>query len=235
MTTEQLIKSLKDVDWNAAIEEFSSHGTVVNDVDACCNRIAIWAKQFENAEKGNAALAFIRATQSASFHVAAACALGLYRNAAASIRSILENGLYFTYFRLHPSELTTLSRDPSYHVSRLDLISYHKLHTKDFKSNQEKLGFLSGLDSWYSDISQVVHGQIPGTWIEHTSLSSIKHDKQTLAIVVSKFKRSEELLHQLFLLTAGKELWDHFSPSSKKFLIAGMHSDIRAALGIDKS
>jgi len=235
MTTAQLKSALKAVDWNGLVDKFQGQDEALIAIDACCTRIAIWSKQFESAEKGNPALAFVRAAQTASQHVAATCALGLYRSAAASIRSILENGLYFTYFRVHKSELTTLTRDAGYYVSRGELIAYHKTHTPGFRGLQEKLGFIGNLDTWYSEISAIVHGQIPGTWVEHTSLAGIKHNEVTLNDVMEKFKKGEELLHQLYLLTVGRELWDSFSPPSKKALLAGLSGDVKTALGLDKA
>lgn len=235
MTTAQLKASLTAVNWNALVVEFQGYDDILTTIDTCSSRIAVWSKQFESADKGNPALSFVRAAQTASQHVAATCALGLYRAAAASIRSILENGLYFTYFRLHRSELTTLTRDSGYYVSRGELIAYHKIHTAGFKAIQEKFGFIGKLDSWYSEISGIVHGQIPGTWVEHTSLDGIKHNKNTVLEVVKRFKEGEELLHQLFLLTVGRELWDSFSPSSKKVLLANLPGDTKTALGLDKA
>lgn len=235
MTVAQLKSSLKTVDWGALVDEFVMHDAVLAAIDFHSTRIARWSKQFELIEKGNPALAFVRATQSASQHATAACALGLYRSAAASIRGIMENGLYFTYFRQHITELSTLARDDGYYVSRADIIAYHKIHTNGFKSLQEKVGFLGRLDRWYGEISAVVHGQIPGTWIDHSSLAEVKHDIGTLSIVLEKFEQGEELLHLLYLLTSGRELWDSFSPGAKKALIAGLPGDIRAALGLDKA
>lgn len=235
MTTAQLKSALKAVDWNALVVTFQGQDDALIAIDSCCARIAIWSKQFESADKGNPALSFVRAAQTASQHVAATCALGLYRSAAASIRSILENGLYFTYFRVHKSELTTLTRDAGYHISRGELINYHKTHTLGFKTLQEKFGFIGNLDSWYSEISGIVHGQIPGTWVEHTSLDGIKHSEETLKDVIEKFRKGEELLHQLYLLTVGRELWDSFSSSSKKVLLAGLSGDVKTALGLDKA
>lgn len=235
MTTAQLKSALKAVDWNSLVAEFESNESAVAIIDACCTRIAIWSKQFESADKGNPALSFIRASQTASQHVAATCALGLYKSAAASIRGILENGLYFTYFRIHRSELTTLARDPGYYVSRGELIAYHKIHTPDFKALQEKFGFIGNLDTWYSEVSRIVHGQIPGAWVEHTSLNGIKHNVDTLDDVVKRFKQGEELLHQLYLLTSGRELWDSFSLSAKRSLLAVLSSNIKAALGLHKA
>ena len=215
MTTAQLKSSLKAVDWNALVDAFQSNSEALTVIDSCCTRIAIWSKQLESADGKNPALSFVRASQTAAQHVAAACALGLYRSAAASIRSILENGLYFTYFRVHRSELTTLTRDSTYHISRLELIAYHKIHSPGFKSLQDKFGFVGSLDIWYSEISAIVHGQIPGIWVEHTSLDGIKYSEETLKDVLEKFRRGEELLHHLYLLTVGRELWDSFSSPSK--------------------
>lgn len=235
MAKEHLAAELKAVDWNKAVAEFLTHTSEIEAIDKACLRIAIWAKQLETVDKNNPALAFVRALQSSAQHVTASCSLGLYRSAAASIRSIVENGLYYSYFRSHPDELATLVRDPGYYLSRGELVSYHKDHTINFRQVQEKLGFLTKLDKWYSDISAVVHGQIPGAWVEHVSLSGVRHDLATLKIVVEKFCEAEELLHSLLLLTVGRGRWDSFAAPAKKALLSGLHADIKTALGLDKA
>lgn len=235
MTVAHLTKELKSVDWTRSVGSFLDEKALVEDINAACTRIAIWSRELEIADAGNPAISFIRAAQASAHHTVAACSLSLYRASAASIRSLVENGLYYTYFRVHPSELATLIRDPAFHVSRSDLVAYHKVHTPDFKVLQDKLGFIGKLDEWYGEISSIVHGQIPGSWIEHTGIGDIKHSSATLKIVVQQFCRGELILHELFLLTVGRQLWDRFSAPSKKFLLSGLPGEIKNALKLDKA
>lgn len=235
MSVEQLQEKLTSVDWKKNISSSIAAKTAIERLDKACGRIAVWSRQFEIIDKGNPALSFVRGLQVCSQHIAACTCLGLYRAAAASIRGTVENGLYYSYFRDHPVELTSLVRESSYYLSRNDIIDYHKLHTVNFKDLQNSLGLVGRLDEWYKRISAVVHGQIPGQWVEHTSLEGISFHQETLDIVIKEFETGEKILHDFFLITIGRNEWDRLSTKSKKHLISGMPGDIKTILGLDKA
>jgi hypothetical protein len=96
-------------------------------------------------------------------------------------------------------------------------------------------GVTSRLRDWYSRLSAVIHGQIPGAWIEHNSLSEIMPIKSTQTIVVDEFREGEEILHRFFLCATGRLLWDSFSPSSKTRLLHGLTGNLKTALALDSS
>lgn len=235
MPGKKLADALQSVDWNANVKDFLKDQAAVATVASAGLRVAIWALQFEKVDKGNPALSFVREMQVACQHVAALLALGLYKSAASSMRSAFETALYYTYFRSHPSELSTLTRNPAYFASKQDLLAYHKDHTKDFSQNQTQLGLLSKIDRWYSSVSAIIHGQVPGKWIEHSALAEIKFSKTTLSLAVKAFTEGEEVIHHLFLCTVGRELWDGFSPEAKGSLISGLKGDAKTVLGLDKA
>lgn len=235
MSLEQLQLALDAIDWKGNISASLTNKHAMERLDKSCARIAIWSRQLEVVDKGNPALSFIRGLQICSQHVVACTCLGIYRAAASSIRGIVENGLYYSYFRLHSAELATLVRDGSYYLSRGDLVDYHKTHTPKFKELQNAMGLLGRLDEWYKRISSVVHGQIPGKWVEHTSLRDIAAHSDTLEIVVKEFEEAEQILHDLFLITVGKAHWDSFSLKAKKSLLAGLAGDLKTALELDKA
>lgn len=89
--------------------------------------------------------------QTAGIQAAILIGLAMYKASASSMRAMLEAGLYYTYFRTHPEELATLVSDARYFIGKSEIIDYHKLHSAGFKSNQEKLGLITKLDSWYSE------------------------------------------------------------------------------------
>jgi len=233
MAHDKLKQALSSVDWNSNVTQFIEERPLSKIVVNCNLRLAIWAKQFENADRGNPALAFIREMQAAGHYVAALTALALYKPAAASMRTVFETALYYTYFRSHPSELSTLVRDPKYFLYKSTLIEYHKAHTLDFTELQNRFRLIVTLDEWYNRISAIIHGQLPGGWVEHKSLSEMKHHEGTLSIAVATFRECEEIVHHLFLCTAGRELWDGFSSTSKTKLIKGITGDVKASLGLD--
>ena len=233
MPATKLAAALNAVHWQTNVDFFLKDGPAVDRVSKANLRLAIWAKQFETIEKNNSALCFVREMQVVGHHVAALAALALYKSAAGSIRTVFEAALYYTYFRTHPSELATLSRDSDFYVMKSDLLEYHKTHTKDFADLQNRFQLITKQKNWYSSISSIVHGQIPGAWVEHKSLADIKFIKTTLDLVVEKFCEGEELVHYLFLCTVGRELWPFFTPAAKKLLSFGIAGDTKAALGLD--
>ena len=235
MSVDQLQAALASVDWQANIAISLADNESMERLDKACTRIATWSRQFELVDKGNPALSFIRGLQVCSQHIVACTCLGLYRAAASSIRGTVENGLYYSYFRAHTVELATLVRESSFYLSRGELIDYHKTHTPEFKDLQNKLGLIGRLDEWYKRISSVVHGQIPGEWVEHVSLGEIEPQAKTLQIVVKEFEEGEKILHDFFLITVGRQNWDAFSAKAKKSLISGLSAEVKTALRIDRA
>ncbi|MCK4826505.1 hypothetical protein KA005_62765, partial [bacterium] len=140
MEPTKLQKALNAVDWNANVNEFLTNRSLTEAIAQYNLRLAIWSKQLENADKGNPALSFIREMQVAGHYVAILVSLALYKPAAAATRNVLETALYYTYFRTHLSELTTLVRNEDYFIHKSDIIEYHKLHTPNFKEFQSCFG-----------------------------------------------------------------------------------------------
>jgi hypothetical protein len=233
MPHTKLGAALTAVNWNDNVAAFLSDAAITKAVAARNLRVAIWARQLEISDHGNPALCFVREMQIAGQHVAALTALALYKPAAGSMRTMVEAGLYYTYFRTHVTELATLVRDTDYYVNKAELLEYHKNHTPDFAKLQQKLGLVSRFETWYSRVSAVVHGQIPGAWIEHKTIAEIAPIKATQNLVLSEFREGEEILHKLLLCTVGKHLWDTFSSAAKKELLRGLPGQSRIALSLD--
>ncbi len=227
--------ALTSVKWDSLVSEFIEYKTQAQKIEACNTRLAIWSRQLENAEKGNPSLSFIREMQIAGHHFAALVSLALYNPAAATVRTIVETALYYTYFRTHPQELATLVRDENYYIDKQSIVNYHKQHSNNFIKYQSCFDLIGKLNSWYSKISAVIHGQIPGTWITHQALVDLKHKESDLNAIIETFEESEEIVHHLFLCTVGVELWVSFSPTSKRKLIKGLPGKTRATLGISSS
>jgi hypothetical protein len=233
MSGEKLADAIGAVDWNKNVSAF------LDDVDAgaaCLSanlRIAVWARQFENLDKGNPALSYVREMQLAGQYVVALMGLALYRPAAASMRSMLEAALYYTYFRSHPAELTTLVRDSSYFVDKRDVLDFHKKHTPNFTKLQEKFGLVSKLENWYGSISAVIHGQMPGAWVTHSAISEIEHVGEMQKLALENFIKVEDVIYRLFLCTVGLQLWDNFSTASKKFLLKNLSGELKTFAGLD--
>jgi len=232
--SDKMISALLSVNWLGNVEGFATHAAVVEKLDGSCKRIAVWAKQLENVDGKNPAISFVRALQISAQQAVATASLGIYKAAASSIRGLVENALYYTYFRSHLVELSSLVRNKAYYTSKSEILAFHKVHTAKFRERQETIGLVSRIEDWYSDISSIVHGQIPGIWVNQSSLGDIKTDGATLSLVANEFCRGEQIVHELLLLTVGSELWDGFSHPSKKMLLANLPGHLKNVLGLDK-
>jgi hypothetical protein len=234
LAVDKLDAALSAVDWKGNVNSFLTETEVKKKLAACNLRLAIWSKQLEQVDVANPALAFIREMQSAGQMVVALTSLALYKPAASSIRTVIETALYYTYFRTHHSELATLVREKSYFVDKKEIIDFHKLHTVNFKPFQENLGLLTRLESSYSSLSAIVHGQLPGAWSPPSSLSNTAPIKSTQDEVVQRFIEGEEIVHRLFLCTIAPTFWDDFSTASKKLLLRGRSGETKALLKLDE-
>jgi len=233
MSVAKLQSALASINWTNNIGSFFSDATQAEKLAASNLRLAIWAKQLETADVGNPALSFVREMQAAGQYVAVLIPLSLYKPAAGSIRSVMESALYYTYFRTHLAELETLVRAKGYYIDKRDVVDFHRVHTADFGDVQQKLGVISRLEAWYGRVSSLVHGQIPGQWVEHKSVADIKPIKTTQDVAVATFVEGEEIVHRLFLCTTGRQLWDSFSSTAKAKLLAGLQGHEKVALKLD--
>lgn len=231
----KLVAALTSVDWNANVRSFCGDAHAADGIAAANFRIASWARQFENIENGNPAICFIREMQVAAQMVATNTALCAYKSAAAAMRTIAETALYFTYFRSHPAELATLARSSDWYVSKDEILEFHKTHTVGFADLQHKLGFLSRFKPWYSKVSAIVHGQLPGIWHSQTSIATIKVDKTIEGELLAAYQECVEIVDYLFFCTAGRELWNTFSPEAKRVLLHGVPGATKTLLGLDSA
>src|SRR6266446_4363107 len=230
---EMLGEALESVDWNANVKTFIEKQPLLNAVAKGNMQLAIWAKQFENADNGNPALCFIREMQVAGHHVATLAALCLYKAAGACMRTMWDTALYYSYFRTHAVELATQANNPKFYVEKREIIQFHKDHTPDFDLLEQRLGLLTRLEKWYSFTSAIIHGQIPGTWVEHMAISEIGYAAKTAASVVANFDEGVDIIHRLFLCTVGRTLWDDFGSAAKNQLLSGLSGDLKTVLGLD--
>ncbi|WP_146188314.1 hypothetical protein [Methylosinus sporium] len=233
MLTNKFKAAITAVDWNSNVCDFLSDQPAIERLAAANLRLAVWSRQLENADAGNPALSFIREMQIAGQHVAALVALSLYKPASAQIRAVFECALFYTYFRTHHSELATLVRSPEYFLDKKEIIDYHKVHSEKFSELQHKIGLVSQINKWYSKISAIVHGQIPGSWVGYTKIADIKTAKPTYNSAIDLFIQGVDIVHRLLLCTVAQVLWNKFSTTAKKQLLAGMSGEQKSAMGLD--
>ncbi|HFT7412831.1 hypothetical protein [Stenotrophomonas maltophilia] len=230
-----LADALNGVDWNKNRDSFVSNGALVDSVHTSILRVAIWARELELIDGGNIALPFVREMQHGSHNVAKCFALALYKPAAASMRSMLECALYYTYFRSHPAELGTLVRDDKFYISKKDVLEFYKKHVPGYALRQSSLNLSDALDKWYSRTSAIVHGQIPGDWKSTLELEDTLHESAISAEVAAHFEQCSKIISDLFLCVLGAEAWRYMSTPSKCYFTKGVAPEVRLALGLDKA
>lgn len=235
MSSDKLIDAVLSVDWNKNVEFFTDHGDSVTLIANSNFRLAVWSKQLEQLDSSNPAICFVREMQIAAQNSSASMSLALYKLAAGSMRAMVETALYYSYFRSHPAELTTLIRDTKFYIEKQQVMDFHKFHTERFSELQAKVDLIGRLNSWYSKASAIIHGQIPGKWIDNTALKDIKFNEAILSEAASFFAQGEEIVHLLLLITVGRENWASFSTPAKKILLKGIPGDVKTLFGLDSA
>lgn len=231
MAATDLPSVLRAIRWDDNVDTFCKKPRAAARVEACLRRIAVWAKQLETADRENPALCFVREAQVQGHYVAALLAVALYKPAAGAMRALVENALYYSFFRSHPQELGTLVRDPVYFLQKSDIIEHHQKHTERFNELEQKLALVQHLNGWYKEISGIVHGQIPGKWVNHAELASLSHGKM-LDEALTRFEEAIDIVHKLFLATVARDLWHDFAKEARETLLHGLKGSVKQALGL---
>lgn len=235
MPHKKLSSALNAVDWKKNVIDMTSFSGNAEAIAAASLHLAVWSKQLERTDLGNPALCFVREIQSSAHNTAVLISLGLYKPAAASMRAILEGALYYTYFRSHPVELTTLVREQGYYIEKKEIIEFHKTHTLRFHDIERKLGLISRMEKLYGKTSAIIHGQIPGKWISYDSISSITYQERVCTEAIRLFEEVIEVVRRLFLCTVSQDLWHAFSKTAKIHILRGLPGDQKAELGLDSA
>jgi hypothetical protein len=225
--------ALGGIDGKGLTAQFLANPEAVTTVAENCERLALWTNALRVADPDNQAAPFLLEMQRSSHDVAALLALALYVPAAAAMRASCETALYYTYFRSHLAELTTLATKADYYISKAEILAFHEIHSSSYRHASRDFGFPGALNSWYSSVSRIVHGQLPGRWGRRLALEDTKHDQSILKAALETFTKGVQVTHTLLLLTAGAELWGRVHHEAKKALLKGIPAPQRAVLGLD--
>lgn len=232
MSPSTLQSKLKAVDWHQNIDDFFSIGDLPNSAYTAANILSVWSRQIVDVYPKNPANVFISEMQSSMQQAVTLCALALYKPSAAAVRAVIEASLYFSFFKDHLVELSTLKNKQSYWVQKDTIIEYHKQHSPRFAETQDALGVLSRMNEIYKKLSTIVHGQIPGVWTQKT-LVSTKTEEAVAKNVIELFVDAVDVVHRFFLCTVAQDSWDDFSSPAKKTLLKGISGDHKTLLGLD--
>jgi hypothetical protein len=233
MTAEDMFKAaIKSIDWNQHVNTFVQAAAAVTRVAQASRRLALWSKALLSLEPENPARTFLIEMQVEGHYVAALIPLALYKPAAGSMRAAFESALCFSYFRTHLTELATITRDADYFAGKGDIISYHKLHTPGFKEKQEALGLITAINRWYSNISAVVHGQVPGTWVSHVDLATLKPKADTTEAAIMEFETGVSLINLFLLSVIDTDRWGGLQKEFRQEILKGLPGKSKQILGL---
>lgn len=235
MSLATLAAALAGVDWNANVANFLKNKAACEKVAKSNRLIALWSHQIQSEEASNGALSFLREMQVSGQNVAALMALGLYKPAAASMRTAVESAMYYSYFRTHPSELATLVRVKKYYINKTDVLDYHRDHTVRFLEIQSTLNLIPRLEHWYRDVSSIVHGQLPGSWSGKGSIVDTEQNASLTIEAANYFSDAASIVNSLFLSTLASEVWHGVSRKSKREFLRGLTGDQKTVLGLDSA
>jgi hypothetical protein len=217
-----LIETLQGVDWNSRKDEFfSMECNGLEAIESHLQILARWARSLETIYQDNPALPFIREAQVSAQDFISVYSLSLYKNSAASMRTIFESVLYFSYFKDHPIELKSVMRD-GFHLSRTQIINYHIKHTENFASIYQKTDLENTLDNMYSDVSNIVHSSQPGVWHQIARLGEKKYDNVIATETTQLFMRTMEIINLLLLCTVTYEEWLAVEIKSRRIFLKGL-------------
>lgn len=231
--TNRLKDALAAVNWNGNVSAFSSNSKRLARLTACCTLISIFAHELSVQDFDNPSIPFLQEMKASSFQVPVCLALGLAKPAAGLMRASVESALYYTYFRSHPQELRTLITKSTYYLSRRKIIEYHKIHTHNFGALDPTFNFISKLETWYGEISAIVHGQIPGVWTSKSLVDTIAL-KDNVDDPLRMFERAANIIQLLFLTTISLEDWEGISPISRGSLLKGITDSQLSKLGLSR-
>jgi hypothetical protein len=209
---------LSNIDWNSNAREFTRQRRRPEAFEKGSKLIAAWNYELSFYDRANRANSFLQEMKASLFCVPACTALGLIKPAAASLRAGIESALYYTFFRNHPAELETLHRSEKFYLSKNEIIEYHAVHSADFSFRQDALALLSDLNQWYSYLSAIIHGQIPGVWTSH-SLPDISFEGEGSAAVLKQYKMGISIVNRLFLSTLERDVWEGLSSFGRQLFL----------------
>jgi hypothetical protein len=227
----KLADVLTTVDWNKIVTDSVAKSAFIGPATNCCKKISLFTHELIFQDAGNPATPFLQEMKASAFQVPACLALGLAKPAAGLMRSSVENALYYSYFRSHPSELRTLVVDEKFYLSRKSIVDYHLKHTPDFSTRAEKLGLIDALDNWYGSISAIVHGQIPGVW-SSKSLSDTASLGNDIRRAIRVFEQATKLIQAILLSTVPSQDWDGINPLNRKRLLSGLTAKDKRVLDL---
>lgn len=160
--------------------------------------------------------------------------VGTWRPALQSLRSTLENSLYFLYYKDHPIELLLWEKQ-KHRLGFTDLNLYFKGHPLLCGHNHQIETGIDAIEKSYAELSKAVHGSV--AYFRMVGKSSFEylpsiHVKD--AVELSRFRsivrRLIEGINQLFVAMFSESLQGAALPSLRQGIAGAVSAAKRAAI-----
>ncbi|EIA1590742.1 hypothetical protein ACP1UU_004483 [Vibrio alginolyticus] len=230
MSTPWVENAITSIDWNKIVSESMANKKQISVLESELEILQYWLRELINFHSKNRALPFLYEGHSSINDFSCAISLGLYKLSASSIRTILEAFLNFSYYKDHSVELTTLVKNNSFYLGKKDIIEYHKLHTLLFNERSEQLNTVDLLNKLYKEVSQIIHGQVPGKWNNCSKLDETSYQSEMLDATITMFSRLVKIINIFLISSLSDEEWNSLNVRSKSLFLKGLTSEKKLKL-----
>ncbi|MFM5427192.1 hypothetical protein ACET8G_09975 [Aeromonas veronii] len=213
--------AMKSIDWNNIVSESMADNKQISKLEGELEILHFWLRELINFHSNNRALPFLYEAHSSINDFCCSISLGLYKLSASSIRTVLEAFLNFSYYKDHSVELTTLIKNNSFYLGKKDIIEYHKLHTLLFNERSEQLNTVDLLNKLYKEVSQIIHGQVPGKWCKCSKLNEVFYQNEMLDVTITMFSRLVKIINVFLISSLSDEEWNSLNIRSKSLFLKG--------------
>lgn len=120
-------------------------------------RYLIWKGLLVSTHTNDKSLYFLHAAHSKCLEIFALLSTGLEHSAYATLRSIMDSVISFTYYTDHQIEFASLARGENTWISRYDIMNYHLRYRNEFQKFNNVFRVHEKLNTHYSALSSYIH------------------------------------------------------------------------------
>lgn len=193
--------------------------------------IITWCTELERLNKANPANFLLAGTYSEIIYICALLPFCFYRSAYMSLRSVIDEVLAYSYYMTHPVELRTACQKEGFYLTKERFWSYHMEHTPDFGKLASATGIATESNQLYSDLSRIVHAQVPDHVCTITAFSDIQFNLQAVRDFLKVQQRTCRMLG-VFALIVFRELFRDLTIEAKRTVLRGMSGDLVRRIGV---
>jgi hypothetical protein len=205
------------------------------DLITCVASLQSWLEYYVRTNRFDAAVsAFFAEAVNDAILAYSFARVGTWRPALQSLRSTLENSLYFLYYKDHPVELLLWSKQ-NHRMGFTELSHYLKSHPLLSGYNHQTEIGIGTLDRCYADLSKAVHGSVDHfRMVVKTPFEELPSIHALNAIELARFRKTlrrlVEALNQLFVAMFREALQGAALPSLRNSVAACLSAKKRTTM-----